>query len=68
LEYWKIIADRLSKKGWNWAIAGTPVNDQTVYVVDALSPDGRQFIVRSDQLLTAFLEIERASNAKVNSR
>jgi hypothetical protein len=28
------------------------------FIVDARRGDGRRFIVRSDQLLTAFLEVE----------
>lgn len=31
----------------------------TLFVVDASPDDGRRFVVRSDELLTAFLELER---------
>jgi hypothetical protein len=31
-----------------------------LYIIDAHRDDGRRFVVRSDQLLTAFLELERA--------
>jgi hypothetical protein len=62
LKYWKIIAGRLSEKGWNWAISEAPDDDRMIYIVDALSANGRRFVVRSDQLLTAFIELERESN------
>jgi hypothetical protein len=31
-----------------------------LFIVDAHRNDGRRFIVRSDELLTAFLELEQA--------
>ncbi len=61
MNYWEIIADHLSAAGWSWGMT-TAINEQAghVFIVDAHragSPAG--FIVRSDQLLTAFLELER---------
>jgi hypothetical protein len=32
---------------------------QTIWVVDAHSGDGRRFIVRADEKLSAFIELER---------
>jgi len=35
------------------------VNDaQTVWIVDAHRDDGKRFVVRADEKLTAFLELE----------
>jgi hypothetical protein len=35
------------------------VKGGTIWIVDAYRDDGRRFIVRADELLTAFLELER---------
>jgi hypothetical protein len=32
---------------------------RTIWIVDAHRDDGRRFIVRADELLTAFVELER---------
>jgi hypothetical protein len=37
-------------------------NGQTIFVVDAHCDDGRRFVVRSDEKLTAFLELERITH------
>jgi hypothetical protein len=60
MKYWEIIADRLSQEGWSWGYSKAVSGYRIVFTVDALSADGQRFIVRSDQLLTAFLELERA--------
>ena len=58
MKYWEIIADRLSQKGWSWGCVSV-VNDtgRTTFVVDAHCGDGRRYVVRSDEKLTAFLEL-----------
>jgi hypothetical protein len=61
MKYWEIVANRLTARGLSWGYSSCTVADRLIFVVDALSADGRQFIVRSDELLTAFLELERAS-------
>ena len=33
---------------------------RTIWIVDAHRDDGKRFVVRADELLTAFLELERA--------
>jgi hypothetical protein len=33
---------------------------QTIWIVDAHRDDGKRFIARSDEKLTAFLELERS--------
>lgn len=60
VKYWEIIADRLSASGWSWGMT-TAYDTQAgkLFIVDAHRCDGRRFIVRSDELLTAFLVLER---------
>jgi len=55
----EIIADNLSKAGWSWGCASA-VDSQgrTIWIVDAHGY-GKRFIVRSDEKLTAFVELER---------
>jgi hypothetical protein len=35
-------------------------NGRTIWIVDAHRDDGRRFVVRSDEKLTAFMELESA--------
>jgi precorrin-6B methylase 1 len=61
MKYWEIIGSNLSRAGWSWGY--TTVVDctgRTLFSIDAHRDDGRRYVVRSDQLLTAFLELERA--------
>jgi len=59
MKYWEIIANNLSKSGWSWGVvqALTP-QGKPMFVVDAYRENGKRFIVRSDELLTAFAELE----------
>jgi hypothetical protein len=58
---WEIIADDLKKAGWNlgW-VSAVDRDGRTIWIVDAHRDDGKRFIARSDEKLTAFLELERA--------
>ncbi len=57
----EIIADNLSKAGWSWSwVSAVDSNGQTIFVADAHRGDGRRFIVRADEKLTAFAELESA--------
>jgi len=58
---WEIIADNLKKAGWSlgW-VSALDSNRRTIWIADAHRDDGNRFIVRSDEKLTAFLELERA--------
>jgi hypothetical protein len=63
VRYWEIIADKLSKAGWSWgSVSGVDSNGQTMFTVDA-HRDGKRFIVRADEKLTAFLELDWAIRA-----
>ena len=55
-----IIADNVSKAGWSlgW-VSAIDVQERTIWIADAHGY-GKRFIVRADELLTAFLELERA--------
>jgi hypothetical protein len=56
---WEIIADNLSKAGWSWGcVSAIDREGRTVWIVDAHGY-GKRFIVRADELLTAFVELER---------
>jgi len=57
----EIIADNLSNAGWTWGCVSTRyVDGQTIWIVDAHRDHGKRFVVRADDKLTAFLELERA--------
>jgi hypothetical protein len=54
-------ADNLSKVGWSWGcVATVDVNGRTIFVADAHRDDGKRFVVRADEKLTAFVELESA--------
>jgi hypothetical protein len=57
---WEIIADNLSKAGWSWGcVSAIDSNGRTIWIVDAHRDDGKRFVVRADEKLTAFIELER---------
>ena len=60
MKYWEIIADRLSKAGWSlgW-VSAVDSEGRTIWSADAHRGDGKRFIVRSDEILSAFVELER---------
>jgi hypothetical protein len=59
LKYWEIIADRLKKAGWSLGyVSAVDSNGQTIWIVDA-HRDGKRFIVRANEMLAAFVELER---------
>jgi len=60
VKYWEIIADNLHKAGWSlgW-VSALDLEGRTIWIVDAHRDDGRRFVVRSDQILSAFVELER---------
>jgi hypothetical protein len=61
VKYWEIIADNLSKAGWSWGcVSGMDSRGQTIFVVDAHRDDGKRFVLRADEKLTAFVELEAA--------
>ena len=62
MKYWEIIADNLSASGWSWGCSSQiDSTGRVLYMADAYSGDGRRFIILSDEKLSAFLELERAT-------
>jgi hypothetical protein len=57
-KYWEIIAGKLSAAGYSWGYCHAVTRYGWRFVVDAHCGDGRRFIVESDELLSAFLELE----------
>ena len=57
---WEIIADNLHQAGWSlgW-VSALDCQGRTIWIVDAHGY-GKRFIVRADEILTAFLELESA--------
>jgi hypothetical protein len=61
-KYWDIIADRLSNAGFTWGCVATVDRDgQTIFVADAHLGNGKRFVARADEKLTAFVELESAA-------
>ena len=65
VKYWEIIADNLSKAGWSWGyVSALDSEGRTIWIVDAHGY-GKRFIVRADEKLTAFLELQgRYTNSR----
>ena len=56
---WEIIADNLSEAGWSWGcVSAVDSEGRTIWIVDAHRRDGRRYVVRVDEKLTAFVELE----------
>ena len=67
VKYSKIIADNLSKAGWSWGcVLVLDSRGRTVFVADA-HRDGKRFVVRGDEKLTAFVELESAVRGLISS-
>ena len=51
----------MKKAGWSlgW-VSAVDSNGKTIWIADAHRDDGKRFIVRADELLTAFMELESA--------
>jgi hypothetical protein len=59
MKSWEIIAENLSKAGWSWGcVSAIDANGRTIWIADAHRGDGKRFVVRSDEKLTAFMEVE----------
>ena len=62
--YWEIIADNLSKRGWSWGdVSAIDSDGRTIWIADSHRGDGKRFVVRADEKLTAFVELEAAIRA-----
>jgi hypothetical protein len=56
---WEVVADNLKKAefslGW---VSAVDSEGRTIWIADAHRNDGKRFVVRTDEKLTAFLELE----------
>jgi hypothetical protein len=59
--HWEIIADRLSKAGRSLGyVSAVDSEGRTIWIADAHRGNGKRFVVRADEKLTAFMELESA--------
>jgi hypothetical protein len=64
MTYSEIIAYNLSKAGWSLGyVSAIDSQGRTIWIADAHRDDGKRFIVRADEILTAFVELELAIRA-----
>jgi hypothetical protein len=60
-----IVDENLSKAGWSWGcVSAVDSSGRTIWIADAHRADGKRFIVRADERLTAFVELEAAIGAR----
>jgi hypothetical protein len=58
----EIIADNLKKRGWSLGyVSAVDSCGRTIWIVDAHRDNGKRFVVRAEEKLTAFLELERVT-------
>jgi len=62
VKYWEIIAETQQSRLELGCVSAIESNGQTIWIVDAHRDTGRRFVVRSDEKLTAFLELERITH------
>jgi hypothetical protein len=68
MKHWEIIADNLSKAGWSWGyVSALDAHGRTIWIANAHQGDGKRFVVRVDEKLTAFLELESANRCSSES-
>src|SRR5437868_1205745 len=54
MKNWEAMADNLSKAGWSWGcVSVLDPNGRTIWIADA-HRDEKRFVVRADEILTAF--------------
>ena len=60
VKYSEIITDNLSEAGWSLGcVSAVDAKGRTIWIADAHRDDGKRFVVRSDEKLSAFVELER---------
>jgi hypothetical protein len=53
------VRSRLTRYIWNFSVIFYGI-ERTIWIADAHRADGKRFVVRADEKLTAFLELESA--------
>jgi hypothetical protein len=60
MKYLEIIHRNLKKAGWSLGyVSAIDSNGRTIWIADAHRDNGKRFVVRADERLTAFVELER---------
>ncbi len=58
-KYWEIIAGDLTERCWTWGMVSLLDSEgRKLFNVDAHRDGGKRYVVSSDELLTAFLELQ----------
>jgi hypothetical protein len=56
-EILEIIADNLKKRGWSYGyVSAIDSNGRTIWIADAHRDDGKRFVVRANEKLTAITQ------------
>jgi hypothetical protein len=64
VKYWEIKSLQSQRNGWSWGcIPAIDSNGQTIWIADAHRDDEKPFVVRADEKLSVFLELESAIQA-----
>jgi hypothetical protein len=54
----------IRRTGWSWGcVSAIDSNGRKIWIADAHRDDGKRFVVRADERLTAFIELEWAIHA-----
>jgi hypothetical protein len=66
VKHWEIIADNLKKRGWSlgW-VSAVDSDGRTIRIVDAHRDDRKRFVVRADEKLTAFFDLQHQVSKSV---
>jgi len=68
VKYWEIIADNLKASGGTLGyVSALDSNGRTIWIVDAHRDDGKRFVVRPEEKLTTFLELESTIRAAISN-
>jgi len=67
VKYWELVADKLSKAAWSlgW-VSAVDSEGRTLSIVNAHRDNGKRFVVRADEKLTAFVELKQLSTSGAN--
>jgi hypothetical protein len=56
-----LVGVNLSKARWSWGcVSAIDSSGRTIWIADAHRDDGKRSVVRADEKLTAFMELESA--------
>jgi hypothetical protein len=60
----RAVVSLLSKADWSWGcVLAVDSSGRTIFVADAHRDEGKRFVVRADEKLTTFVELESAIRA-----